>query len=152
MQTTASQQPSWWTRNWMWAAPVGCLGLVALLTGFVALIAAIVFGSLRSSWAYETGMHLCSENSAVVEALGTPLQAGFFVTGSVNVNGPSGNADLSIPLEGPRGSGTLYVTANRTAGEWRMSLASVDIEGRASRIDLLTPGGNEVEKQENSKY
>jgi Cytochrome oxidase complex assembly protein 1 len=39
---------------------------------------------------------------AVIEALGSPIKEGFFVSGNTNVNGASGEANLSIPISGPR--------------------------------------------------
>jgi hypothetical protein len=80
-------------------------------------------------------------SAAVSAALGTPIKEGFFTSGSVNVSGPSGKAELAIPISGPKGSATVYVEAAKSMGQWSFSKLVVAIEGgeegRNSRIDLL---------------
>ena len=133
-------QPSWWNRNWKWALPVGCLVLllpVLAISGFVGAILAIVFGSIKSTDVYEEALALARSNPAVVEALGEPVEDGWFMTGQINVNGPSGSADISIPLHGPKGKGTLYVVASKSAGRWEYHTLELAVNGRDDRIDLL---------------
>ena len=98
----------WWGRNWKWFVPVGCIGAVLLLAGFTALIMFSVFGMMKSSGAFEGAMTRADAHPVVQQKLGTPLEEGWFISGNINVNGPSGHADLSIPVTGPKGSGTLY--------------------------------------------
>ncbi len=57
--------------------------------------------------------------------------------GNVNVSGGSGYADLSFSLSGPKGKGTLYLVAQKSAGEWTFKRLEVQVEGRRERIDLL---------------
>ena len=133
-------QRSWWSRNWKWALPVGCLLPLVLCGGgilvFVFVIYGAVTGAIRSSDAYQEGMNRARSNPEVVAALGEPIESGFWISGSINVNGPSGNVDVSIPISGPKGSGTLYVVGTRNAGRWQYSTMEVEIPGRASRIDV----------------
>ena len=133
-------QRNWWSRNWKWALPVGCL-LPLLLCGggallFIFVIYGVVTGAIKNSDAYSEGMARARANPEVVAALGEPIESGFWISGSINVNGPSGDVDVSIPISGPKGSGTLYVTGTRSAGRWQYSTMAVEIPGRASRIDL----------------
>lgn len=128
-------RPSWLERNWMWVVGCGCLGLIVL--GLV-LAGGLVFGVTRlltSSPPYKDAVALAQADPRVVSALGEPIEAGLFVKGSINTSGSSGDADLEIPLEGSKGSGVLYVTASREAGEWSLELALVEIDDQ--RIDLL---------------
>lgn len=131
---------SWWSRNWKWALPVGCLLPLVLCGGGIVLFAGAIFGivsgAIRSSDAYQVGMAQVRANPEVVAALGEPIESGFWIQGSVNVDGPSGNVDVSIPISGPRGSGTLYVVGTRSAGRWQYSTMEVEIPGRAGRIDV----------------
>ena len=57
--------------------------------------------------------------------------------GSINVSPGSGDADLSVPISGPKGKGTVYVTAQKTAGTWAYSLMLATVEGSNDKIDLL---------------
>jgi hypothetical protein len=131
------QRRSWWDRNWKWVVPVGCLGLAAIPVAFVLGILGVVFGAMRSAGPVDEAVRLARANRQVVEALGEPVEKGWLVGGSINVTGPSGRAELSIPLSGPKGSGKLYLIADKRAGRWEFELAEVEIEGRGERIDLL---------------
>jgi hypothetical protein len=110
-----------------------------MIGAFVALLAGIfltVFGLIRSSDVYQQALERASSSEAVVEALGDPVEPGWYLTGSINVQGASGQADISIPIAGPRGKGTIYASARKTAGRWDYSLLEVEVEGREERIDL----------------
>ena len=99
----------------------------------------IGFGAMKSSDVYKEALARAKASPAVAEALGTPIKAGYFISGNIKVSGPSGDADLSIPISGPRGKGTIYVEARKSAGEWSFSLLEVKIAGTQERIDLLQP-------------
>ena len=122
----------WATRNWKWLVPLLCLAVVAGAAGFFALIE----GFIRSSDAYTGAVARARSAPAVVDALGTPIKEGFLVTGNVNISGPSGRADLAIPLSGPKGEATVYVAARKSLGAWHFVGLVVEIKGTATRIDL----------------
>ena len=128
---------SWFERNWKWFVPSGCLTLIVLFLAFVAAIFGIVETSFRSSGPYTHALAQAQANSQVSEKLGQPLKPGWLVSGSINVNGDSGDADISIPISGPRGKGEIYVVANKIAGEWQYKTLQVAVDGQQDRIDLL---------------
>jgi hypothetical protein len=113
-----------------------CRPLVVGLS-VAAGIVALVMGSLKQSDAYKEALNRVRADAAAVEALGEPIEPGFLLSGSVNVSGPSGDAVLSIPLQGPKGRGTLYLEATKRAGRWEYSLLELAVDVRAERIDLL---------------
>jgi hypothetical protein len=127
---------SWWQRNWKWFLPVGCATLAALAVAAAAGLLWLVSLGIRSSGAYEEALARARADCELQAALGAPVEPGWLVSGSVDVTGPSGQADLAIPLAGARGSGTLYLTATKTAGRWAFELLEVEVEGRDARIDL----------------
>lgn len=129
---------NWWGRNWKWFVPAGCLTVLLGFAGFVALILLSVTRMMKSSDAYQMAMARTRASPAVVEALGAPIQEGLFTSGSINVSGPSGNADLAIPITGPKGKGTVYVAATRSMGEWSFRNLVVHVDASGQRIDLLT--------------
>ena len=108
--------------------------VIAAGSGFVAMIG----GFMKSSDAYTDAMARASGDCRVTQALGSPVEPGFFVSGSVETSGPVGHAELSIPVEGPTASGTLYVVSDRSAGVWSPRALQLEMED-ASRIDLLAP-------------
>lgn len=131
--------PGWWSRNYKWFVPVGCLTIILLFAGFIALIFGIVVGSMKSSDAYKMALAKAQQNPVVQQRLGTPIEAGSFVSGSINTSGTSGKADLTIPISGPKGKGEIYVDATKFAGEWRFNQLEVGFDGDPQRVDLLQP-------------
>jgi hypothetical protein len=133
-----ARRPSYFERHWKWLVPVGCLGMLLLAGLFVTAVAAIAMGLVRSSDAYREAVETARDSGAVRSALGVPIETGWLIGGSVSVSGPSGSADISIPLSGPRASGKLYAVATKSAGRWHFSTLQVEVDGRSSRIDLLS--------------
>jgi hypothetical protein len=132
-----SKPRNWWSRNWKWFVPVGCLSSLLLLAGFFAAILMLVFGLIKSSDAYQQAVLKARSSPAAIQALGSPIKEGYFTTGSVNVSGDSGHAALAIRLSGPNGTGTLHVDADKSAGVWSFSTLAVEVDGTHKRIDLL---------------
>ena len=130
-------RPGWWKRNWQWFVPVGCVSVLMLFATFAASVALIVFGAMKSMDVYKSALARAEEHPSVIEALGSPVKAGFLVSGNTNVNGASGEANLSIPISGPKGKGKIYVAATKSLGQWHYSGLVVEIEKNHQRIDLL---------------
>jgi hypothetical protein len=122
---------------WVKWVVLGCVGLIVVGLCAAAGIVALVMGSLKQSDAYKEALDKVRGDGAAVEALGEPIEPGFFLSGTVNVSGPSGDAVLSIPLQGPKGKGTLYLEATKSAGRWTYSLLELAVEGVDERVDLL---------------
>ena len=146
METTTqpqAPQPGWWSRNWKWFVPTGCclgtiLGIILSIAIFGMGIVGLVSGIskiLKSSEPYQTAVALAKSNDKVTEALGTPIEEGFPM-GSVNTNNDAGDANLTIPLTGSKGKGTIYVVGTRSGGTWTYSKMTVKITGTDEEIDL----------------
>ena len=88
--------------------------------------------------AYKIALARAQANSAVIEAIGSPIAQTGIVSGNSNVNGPTGEANLSVPLSGPKGKATLYVEAKKSADLWMFRTMIVKIEKTGERIDLNT--------------
>jgi len=140
---TQKKSGNWWQQNWKWFVPVGCIGVLVLFAAFVALIGTLVFGVIKSSAVYKDSLATARSNPAVVQALGAPIEDGIFVMGSINISGSSGNADLAIPISGPKGKGTIYARATRSEGRWTFSRLVVEIKTTKEIIDLIESGEQE---------
>jgi hypothetical protein len=145
--TPLPPRKNWWSRNWKWLVPTGCLSLIALVTLFVVCIALFVFNILKSSDAYKSAVARAKSNQRVVAALGTPIQEGMFVSGKSNVTGPSGEADLAIPISGPKRKATIYAVAAKSAGEWTFSKLVVKLDDGGT-IDLNQKGESARDEEE----
>jgi hypothetical protein len=108
-----------------------------LFVVIVGSIALIVFSAMKSSDVYKDALARAKTHPAVIEALGSPVTEGLLLSGNTNVNGASGEANLSIPVSGPKGKGTIYVAATKSLGRWNYSGLVLEIERTHQRIDLL---------------
>ena len=80
----------------------------------------IVFSAIKSTDLYKDPLARAKTHPAVIEALGSPIREGFLVSGNTNVNAASGEGNLSIPISGPKGKGTIYVAATKSLGRWNL--------------------------------
>jgi hypothetical protein len=131
-----NQRRSWLGRNWgkLLAAAFLCMVL------FVAAILTLVVGAIRGSDVAKEAVTRAQSNALLAQRLGNPISEGWFVGGSINVQPGSGDADLSVPISGPKGKGTVYVKAQKSVGVWAYSFMVATIEGSTDKIDLLDSG------------
>lgn len=129
------QQPGWFSRNWKWLVPVGCL--VPLMCCGVFGVGAYFTASkmIEGSPAFAEAFSRASQNPEVTAALGAPLTPGFGMSGEIKETNGSGTANFSVPLNGPKGSGSLHVEARRSAGQWNFQAITVEAGGKT--IDVL---------------
>ena len=129
-------RPNWFGRNWKWVVPVGCLLPVLFAGGCALMVFFFVTGVMKQSDAYKVALARAQTNPALIEAIGSPILQKGIVSGNSNVNGATGEANLSIPLSGPKGKATLYVEARKSADLWLFQTMVVKIEKTGERIDL----------------
>jgi hypothetical protein len=130
-------QGGWWSRNWKWVVPAGCLSVIVFVVAVVGIILAAVFGVIRSTDVYKGALRTAQQDPRVIAALGTPIKSGLWVGGNVNVDNGTGDADISFRINGPKGHGTVYAEAKKSTGNWSYSVLTVKVEGGPT-IDLLT--------------
>ncbi len=118
---------SWFSRNWKWFVPTLVLGLVLLVAVAMGALLTFVFGLMKSSEPYQRAVAVASSNPDVVHELGAPIAPGWYASGNINVSENSGEANLSIPLNGKLRHGTVYVVAKKTDG---MELRQIRNVGR----------------------
>jgi cytochrome oxidase complex assembly protein 1 len=128
-----NQGRSWLGRNWkkLLAAMFLC-GAV-----FVVGIFTLIMGAMRGSDVAKEAISRAQSSTILAQRLGAPISEGWLVSGSINVSPGAGDADLSLPISGPKGKGTVYVRAQKTAGTWEYIMMVATTEGSNDRIDLL---------------
>lgn len=141
MNNELIEEPSWWKRNWKWAVPVGgCLTVIIL---FIALIGVGIFGATKmfsGSEPYTFALEQATNNEQVIELLGEPVETNGIMQGSINFSNNDGNADISIPIKGPNGTGKIYVVGEKRNDTWTYSELEVRIEKNSEVINLLNEG------------
>lgn len=133
----AQPRKSWFKRNWKWLIPACCLFIFLLIAGGIGGLLAIVEGSIKNSGAYTQALAQAQANPQVIGQIGQPMSPGMFVSGNINASGDSGDADISIPVSGPKGKGRIYAVAKKSAGQWQFQTLQFGADGQADRIDLL---------------
>jgi hypothetical protein len=120
---------SWFGRNWRW--------IVGIWLGTVLLVAPLAFVLFHNSDATKLALTTATSNPALIERLGQPIKAGWFVFGSLEVTSDFGRAELAIPVSGPKAKGTVYALAVKKAGLWRLTFLQFGADGESTRIELL---------------
>jgi hypothetical protein len=117
-----------WT---VWSLALG-VAMIALFAGF----AYFAFTAVKNSEPYVRGVSLALTNAEAVAVLGNPITASL-PKGEFEEYGPTGKAGFSFGVEGAKASGTVYVSATKELGIWKLNQVELAVDGRESRIDLV---------------
>jgi|SRR5579859_25556 len=131
-----AQKSGWWSRNWKWFVPTLFFVIFVLPLAMCGGIVYFVMSTLKNSEVARESIARAQSNAVLMEKLGTPIQMGAWIGGSVNAASADGRANLVIPISGPKGKGTLMVFARKTAGEWHYLTMYVMIQGGGT-VNLL---------------
>lgn len=124
--------PTWLSRHWRWFVPAISLAGVLVVLGFITVIISV----MRQSDVYQLAVARAKASPEVTAVLGVPVKEGFFLKGNIHVSTQTGQAQLEIPLEGPKAYATVYVEATKTQGVWHFDQLVVIVEPLGPRIDL----------------
>ena len=89
------------------------------------------------SEAAKVAIAAAKSSPALAERLGKPVEAGWLVSGSIGIDKDSGHAELTIPISGPKGSGTIYTEQTKQAGVWHFKVLQFRDAGGSHKLDLL---------------
>lgn len=113
------------------------LGIFVGFTLLVGIGSYSVMSLMKNSDAYQLTMKELRSNSQVISVLGEPIKSGWFITGNIKFSGTEGAANFSIPVSGPNGSGTVISRSTKIAGEWKIFLMIVRVDGNPTPIVLI---------------
>jgi hypothetical protein len=131
---------SWFARFWWVLILAACLFLTLSAVCVVGTGAAGVlgiFGIMKSSPVFKDSLVVVQDNSRAQQLLGTPIEAGWLVGGEISETPASGTAEISYPVTGPKGSGTVYVTARKAEGEWVITKLVLVMDGTSQRLVII---------------
>jgi len=126
----------WFTRNWKWFVPTGCLSILIIAAAFFGALFFGVDSLMKNSDAYTTAINIAQKNTVVIQKLGRPIESDGLASGSFNSTSYSGNCNLEIPIKGPKGTAVLFVVGQKKV-KWKYSEMSVYINATDEEIDLL---------------
>lgn len=116
---------------------IGCGAVVVLIGACAAVLVLFVFGAIKRSDVYREALRRAQSDPAVTAALGTPIEAGLLVTGSVNLDTGGGHANIDFPVSGPKGKASVHAVATLAGAKWEYSELTV-IPANGPVINLLT--------------
>jgi hypothetical protein len=112
-------------------------GLILLFVVFPLLFTLI--GSMLKGEAFDQSMVSISQNTEVIEVVGEPIEAGYFVMGSIQTSGTKGEASLQYSISGPKGEADVYVQAYKEMEAWLLYNVIVHIPETDKKIQVVTP-------------
>ena len=131
---------TWFERNWPWLILAGSAAAILSCVFCIAAGALGIFSVLKAHPAYRDGLEIVQSDPRAQELLGTPIESKWFVSGRVSESSGYGSAEISFPVSGPRGSGTVFVYAHREGGEWVVTRLVLVIDETGQRITLIGAG------------
>ncbi len=137
LQQPAQPQPQQKSGCLKWLL-IGCSALFALFVVVIAGIVVFAFAMVRKTDAYRIAHDRAIHDPRVIDALGSPVETGWWVSGSVKVENGAGTADIKFPIHGPKGKAVVETKAMRDerADKWVFTKMKVYPDG-GPPIDLL---------------
>ncbi|MDT7831509.1 cytochrome c oxidase assembly factor Coa1 family protein [Flavobacteriaceae bacterium S356] len=126
---------SWFRRNWTWFVPtMGCGTIIILfILGIVG-----IFSLISGSEPTQHGLEKASNDPQVIKFLGEPIEKYGLPTGEMTYNSDSGSRiDFIVPIEGPKGKGSLIVKGYKENETWVYQKLYVHIKETNEKINLL---------------
>ena len=117
----------------------GCAMGVVLFVGLLVGIAALVMNSFRKSDVCVEALEKVRASAVAKATLGTPIEQGWWLSGSINLSGNQGDASVAFPISGPKGGATLHATASKVNGKWIFSRLVMVPDRTGKPVDLLAP-------------
>jgi hypothetical protein len=115
---------------------------LAIAGCFAGILIVVVSLTLGDSDVSKMAVAAAGSDPVVKQRLGDPIKRGFFTSGSIEIAGSSGYADLEIPVRGSRGKATIYVVAKKSAGIWKFETLDVAFDEASPRVSLLQEESN----------
>ena len=112
-------------------------GLAIIFIAIPLLLFSI--SSMLKGEAYKKSLEVISSNSEVIELVGSPIKAGYFVLGNIKVSGSNGKTSLEYSILGSKAEAEVYVLADKRMNQWNLSEVVVYNEELNVTIQVVKP-------------
>jgi len=111
---------------------------VLSVTLFVCLLLGIIEYSFHHSDIYNYSLATVKENKRVIHRVGTPITPKYFISGSINIQNDTGDANLEYVVFGPKGELTIHAIGKRKISIWQFTKLTAEGDD-VLEFDLLAP-------------
>jgi hypothetical protein len=131
-----------WRKVWK------CITIIfAVVTGafFVGLFALglFFFNRVHSAEVYQGALLRVKTSPSATAVLGSPIKEGLLFSGSLSTDqAPSGTADFTFPISGPKGGAEVHVQASKNHGVWHYDHLVVLPDHAVASIEIPEPAAN----------
>ncbi len=112
------------------------LGLFVFFILFAVGIFFLTVTLMKQSEGFQFSFQKVQNEPRVIEMIGSPVQAGFFVGGNTKSTMGKKEVDLSYSISGPKGAAEVYFRANKILDRWEIGRFLVKKKGSGERIEL----------------
>jgi hypothetical protein len=92
-------------------------------------------------------MDIAVRSPQVRESLGDPISCGGFPRAKLLGGHGEGNADITMSVSGPRGSGTLAEWAQENKGQWHLCSLEFRLHTGEARVELIRDESTDCERE-----
>jgi ribosomal protein L7/L12 len=116
---------------------IGCLPILAIIAACAGLIMLTSNLAFRAWGPYDVALDMVRSSEQVQAALGTPINPGIFLMGSISSSGSDSHAHFEVPIYGSKKSGSMRVSGSWYKGVWDVSVwIGYDQDGEEQTIYL----------------
>ncbi|HVE86349.1 MAG TPA: cytochrome c oxidase assembly factor Coa1 family protein [Myxococcales bacterium] len=134
-------QGGWWSRNWKWFVPAGCLSLLLTCGCCIGGGFYMFTSGLARSRAYQEALARAKADPDVQAALGTPIDTtpGFGTSLNIAVQNGETITRARVPLRGPKGEGSLHVEARERGKDLTFDRLEVEVGPKVIHLPGAQP-------------
>ncbi len=103
----------------------------------VAILGGGAFVLAKSADVYQDAVAMVKEDPRAIELLGEPIETGWQFRGNITTGDQGGEAEFTVPVSGPKGSGELEVEAEKVDGEWKYERIRIYPDDGGLPLDLV---------------
>lgn len=128
-------------RNWAIAALISIVATIAVAW----LIFSGVSGTLQKSVPYQLTTQTVLNSATAQQSLGAPIHIKRMISGSIDSDPASGNADFEIKVEGANNTGVIYSVLQKKDDAWSLQKLDLVVDGTSGQEINLLPSNNDDE-------
>jgi hypothetical protein len=130
---------SWKDRHPGWTIALAASLVVGVLVVFLCCVFGIIEYSFRHSDVYHMALERAGSNPEVVERLGQDIHSEWIWQGNISLQNSDGNANMTIPIAGSKGTGKIHLVAKKRCGLWSFNDLEFEPDSGSGSINLLPP-------------